>query len=97
MTSQLFKGSTLIGLANRDEEVMVTKTITARMAVESIIDKFGEIEREADYYHRAKNEWSKYNTHLDSLHKSQVVGDKYQMSRKHLGDRSHEKGKGGYL
>lgn len=97
MTSQLFKGSTLIGLANRDEEVMVTKTITAEMAVESIMNKFGEIDTEADYYHRAKNEWSKYNEHLDSLHKSQQVGEQYKMSRSHLGDKSRRKQKKGFL
>lgn len=96
MTTRLWKGSTLIGMANAGK--MVTKKISAQQAVNSITNKFGGIDRESSYYHRAKNVWSIHDPALDGTRKSEAIGKQYGGSRSHLGDRSRKKQKGrGYV
>ncbi|MCK5027953.1 MAG: hypothetical protein KAS07_06035 [Candidatus Pacebacteria bacterium] len=94
MTTRIWKGSTIIGLANRNE--MLTKNISAKSAVAAIVNKLGSIDRNGDYYHRANNVWSKYSPGLDSKILAERKGRRYTLSNAHKGD-SGKKTEAGYL
>ena len=88
MTSRIWKGSTIIGLANRNANL--TEGISAKSAVRSIVNKFGSINRNADYYHRANNVWSMYSPKKDSRIIAERKGRRYTLSNAHKGDSGKE-------
>lgn len=91
MTSRLYKGSTIQGLANRGQQL--TRDISAHEAVSAIMNKFGVFDKNAEYYHRANGVWSKHDPHLDSQINAKGKGKRFTLSKEHKGD----SGKKGYL